>query len=163
MNQAAKTGELIKVPNTLKNKIGGRMGKVNHAAIAKAEAASSSLSSNFEEWVADEVTKLEEARRKVDDGELSSPSGKELFGVSHDLKGLGTTYGYPLITQIADSLCGIIHTQELREKAPLRLVDAHVDAISAAIRGKIKDANHPVGSVLSSELRKKTREFLDTI
>ncbi|PHR62514.1 MAG: Hpt domain-containing protein [Robiginitomaculum sp.] len=163
MNQTAKNGELIKVPNTLKNKIGGRIGKVNHAAIAKAEAALASLSSNFEEWVADEVTKLEEARRKVSEGGLSGESGKELFGVSHDLKGLGTTYGYPLITQIADSLCSIIHTPELREQAPLRLIDAHVDAVRAAIRGKIKDVNHPVGSMLSSELRKKTQEFLGKI
>ncbi|VAV98551.1 hypothetical protein MNBD_ALPHA06-564 [hydrothermal vent metagenome] len=163
MRPAVKEGELIRVPNTLKNKIGGSMAKVDTAAIAKAEAALASLSSNFDEWIVDEVTKLEEARQKVDEGGLAGDAGRALFNCGHDLKGLGTTYGYPIVSQIADSLCKITHEKEIRVQAPLFLIDAHVDTIRAAVKSGIKDTNHPVGSVLISELQKKTDEFLTKI
>jgi hypothetical protein len=156
-------GVLIKVPNTLKNKIGGRMSKVDNAAIAKAEAALASLSANFDDWIVGEIDKLDACRKAVDQGELSGKAGKELFNCAHDLKGLGTTYGYPIVTQMADSLCDITNTQELRDKAPLFLIDVHVDAIRAAVKSKIKVSDHPVGGVLVSEMQKKTREFLSSL
>ncbi len=156
-------GVLIKVPNTLKDKIGGRMAKVNTAAIAKAEAALASLSSNFDDWIAGEIDKLDTCRQAVDKGELAGDAGKQLFNCAHDLKGLGTTYGYPIVTQMADSLCDITNTQELREKAPLFLIDIHVDAIRAAVKSKIKVADHPVGGALVGEMQKRTKEFLSTL
>ena len=163
MANPAKNGELIKVPNTLKVKIGGQMAKVDMAAIAKAEAALASLSSNFDDWISDEVTKLEAARRQVGEDKLSGLAGKQLFNCAHDLKGLGTTYGFPIVTQIADSLSKITQTQELREQAPLFLVDAHVDTIRAAVKSNIRNVDHPVGKILIAELRNKTQDFLDTL
>lgn len=163
MRPAVKEGELIKVPNTLKNKIGGTMAKVDTAAIAKAEAALASLSSSFDEWIVDETEKLEAARREVNSGGLAGDAGRALFNCGHDLKGLGTTYGYPIVSQIADSLCKITQEKEIRVQAPLFLIDAHVDSIRAAVKGGIKDVNHPVGSVLMAELQKKTNDFLTKI
>ena len=58
-------GQMIQVPNTLRLKVGGRLGAIDPAAIAKAEAALKSLSGNFAEWLADEVTKLEAARQRI--------------------------------------------------------------------------------------------------
>ena len=58
-------GQTIQVPNTLRLKVGGRLGAIDPAAIAKAEAALKSLSGNFAEWLQDEVTKLETARQRV--------------------------------------------------------------------------------------------------
>lgn len=158
-----KNGELIKVPNTLKNKIGGSMAQVDVEAIARAEAAIASLSANFDDWIVIEVDKLEAARRAVDDDSLCGPAGKALFNSAHDLKGLGTTYGYPIVTDFADSLCSITNTQELRDKASLKLVDAHVNAIRAAVKNGIKENTHPIGGVLNAELQAKTKSFLSQI
>ena len=61
-----KTGQLFETPNTLRMKVGGgRFGAIDPAAIAKAEAALKSLSGNFEQWLNDELTKLEGARQQV--------------------------------------------------------------------------------------------------
>jgi len=163
MTQPAKNGELIKVPNTLRIKIGGRMAKVDKEAVAKAEAALASLSSNFDDWIATEVAKLETAHKRVSSGKLCGPEGRELFNAAHDLKGLGTTYGFPIVTEMAASLCDITLNQNIREKAPIALINAHVNAIRAAVTGGIKTIDHPIGGTLSIELKKKSTEFLDTL
>jgi hypothetical protein len=149
---------MIPPPNALKLKVGGgRLGAIDPAAIAKAEAALKSLANNFSQWLADEITKLEAARQQVRAQGVSIETMENLYLRAHDLKGLGTTYGYQLITRIAGSLCRLIDDKEKRASAPLDLVDAHIDAIKAAVRDDIKTDDHPVGRVLVEELERRVR------
>jgi hypothetical protein len=149
---------MIPPPNALKLKVGGgRLGAIDPAAIAKAEAALKSLANNFSQWLADEITKLEAARQQVRSQGVSIETMENLYLRAHDLKGLGTTYGYQLITRIAGSLCRLIDDKEKRALAPLDLVDAHIDAIKAAVRDDIKTDDHPVGRVLVEELERRVK------
>ncbi|HEY3695268.1 MAG TPA: Hpt domain-containing protein [Phenylobacterium sp.] len=151
-------GQLIQVPNTLRLKVGGRFGAIDPSAIAKAEAALKSLSGNFAQWLQDEVSKLEQARQRVR-AEGSTPETLEsLYLRAHDLKGLGATYEFPLITRIAASLCKLIDDKEKRTGASMALIDAHIDGIKAAIRDDIKTDDHPVGKVLVTELERRVTE-----
>ena len=75
-----------------------------------------------------------------------------VYGASHDLKGLATTYGYPLITRYADSLCKLLANEEEREIAPAKLIEAHIYACRTAMRNEIKAPDHPVGIALANEL-----------
>jgi hypothetical protein len=151
---------MIQVPNKLAGKVGGagRLGAIDPAAIAKAEAALKSLSGNFAQWLADEITKLEGARQEVKTQGVTAETMESLYLRSHDLKGLGATYGFPIITRIAASLCRLIDDKEKRTGAPMPLVDAHIDAIKAAVRDDIKDEEHPVGRILVQELEARVAE-----
>jgi hypothetical protein len=121
---------MIQPNNALRLKVGGgRLGAIDPAAIAKAEAALKSLASNFSQWLNDEIVKLEAARQQVKSEGVTPESMENLYLRAHDLKGLGTTYGYQLITRIAGSLCRMIDDKEKRASVPLELVDAHIDAI----------------------------------
>jgi hypothetical protein len=152
------SGQMIPPPNALKLKVGGgRLGAIDPAAIAKAEAALKSLANNFSQWLADEITKLEAARQQVRSQGATIETMENLYLRAHDLKGLGTTYGYQLITRIAGSLCRLIDDKEKRAQAPLDLVDAHIDAIKAAVRDDIKTDDHPVGRVLVEELERRVK------
>ena len=153
------SGQMIQVPNTLRLKVGGRLGVIDPAAIAKAEAALKSLSGNFAEWLADEVAKLEAARQRVKTEGLTPEAGENLYLRAHDLKGLGATYEYPLVTRIAGSLCKLIDDPAKRAEAPLFLVDAHIDAIKASVKGGIQSDTHPVGQVLVTELEQGVKAF----
>jgi hypothetical protein len=152
-------GQVIQVPNTLRLKVGGRLGAIDPAAIAKAEAALKSLSGNFAEWLADEVAKLEAARQRVKTDGLTPEASENLYLRAHDLKGLGATYEYPLVTRIAGSLCKLIDDPAKRAEAPLFLVDAHIDAIKAAVKGGIQTDTHPVGRALVTELEQRVKDF----
>lgn len=151
--------EVIQVPNMLKLKVGGR-GGIDMAAIAKAEAALKSLSGNFAQWLNDEIVKLEAARQDVRAQGLTAQTGEALYLRAHDLKGLGSTYEFPLITRLAASLCKLIDDPDTRLSAPMFLVDAHIDAIKACVRDDIKVDTHPVGKVLAAELEGRVAQYL---
>lgn len=153
------TAEVIQVPNMLKLKVGGR-GGIDMAAIAKAEAALKSLSGNFAQWLDDEIVKLEAARQGVRAEGLTAQTVETLYLRAHDLKGLGATYEFPLITRLAGSLCKLIDDPATRLEAPMFLVDAHIDAIKACVRDDIKTDEHPVGRVLAVELEGRVAEYL---
>ena len=112
---------------------------------------------NFSQWLSDEITKLEAARQQVRAQGITTESMENLYLRAHDLKGLGTTYGYQLITRIAGSLCRMIDDKEKRAATPMELVDAHIDAIKAAVRDDIKSDEHPTGRVLVEELERRVK------
>ncbi|HZZ31438.1 MAG TPA: Hpt domain-containing protein [Phenylobacterium sp.] len=152
------SGQLVQPNNALRLKVGGgRLGAIDPSAIAKAEAALKSLAGNFSQWLNDEIVKLDAARAQVTDAGATPETMESLYLRAHDLKGLGTTYGYQLITRIAGSLCRMIDDKEKRTAAPLDLVDAHIDGIKAAVRDDIKSDEHPVGCALVEDLERRVK------
>ncbi len=159
----SEKAQIIQVPNTLRAKVGGRLGALDQEAIAKAEAALADLSSQFGEWLQDEVKKLEDVQILIKAEGLNLVNSEQLFYRAHDLKGLGTTYGYPLITRIAGSLCKMLDDEDKRMAAPRLLVDAHLDAIRAVVRDQIKEEGHPMGKILAETLEARVKEHLDKL
>jgi hypothetical protein len=152
-------GTVINIPNALKTRVGGSA--LNADAVAKAEAALKALSSNFAEWLADEIARLEAARQTLRREGLTPQAVEGLYFRAHDLKGLGATYEYPLVGRIAGSLCRLLDDPNKRVAPSMLLIDAHIDAIRAAVRDQIRDADHPVGRVLAVELETKVQTHLD--
>jgi hypothetical protein len=159
LEAALTQGQMIPVSNTLKLKIGSRFGGIDPAALAKAEAALKGLSDNFDQWMQDELGKLDAARARIAAEGYTAETAENLYFRAHDLKGLGATYGYPVVTSIAGSLCRLIDDPATRMKAPLFLLDAHIDGIKAAVRGDIRDTDHPVAKSLLDELDRRVREY----
>jgi hypothetical protein len=150
---------VIPAPTNLRLKVGAsRLGAIDAAAIAKAEAALKSLSGNFSQWLQDEITKLDAARQQVKAGGVTPETMENLYFRAHDLKGLGTTYGYQLITRIAASLCRLIDEKDKRMSAPIALVDAHIDAIKAAVREDMKADDHPIGAARAAGHERRVKE-----
>ncbi len=152
--------EMIQVPNTLRLKVGTRFGALNPGAVAKAEAALKSLSGQFAQWLQDELNKLEAARAVIRTVGLNAETGAQLYTHAHDLKGLGTTYEFPIVTRMAGSLCKLIEEPAQRLSAPMALVDAHIDSIRAVVRDNIKDVSHPMGKVLCEALEQQTAAYI---
>jgi hypothetical protein len=133
-------------------KLGGTGGGIDMAALAKAEAALKSLSSNFGEWLNDEIAKLEAARAEITADGLTVDNAKTLYLRAHDLKGLGSTYEFPLVSRIAASLCKLLDDVGVLPSQAMKLVDAHIDTIKAVVRDGVKSETHPVGAALAGEL-----------
>jgi hypothetical protein len=156
---ATGQGQVIQVPNTLKAKV-GRFGALDASALAKAEAALKDLASQFSAWLQDELDKLEAARTALKTQGVSQERSDQLYLHAHDLKGLGTTYEYPLVSKIAGLLCKITDDPATRTQTPMALIDVHIDAIKAAVRDEIRDTDHPVGAALYEELSNKVSAHL---
>jgi hypothetical protein len=83
-----------------------------------------------------------------------------VYARAHDLKGLGTTYEFPLVTRIAGSLCKLLGEGEARIQAPVALVTAHVDTIRACVRDNVRDTDNPVGRALAEQLEQSVAAHL---
>lgn len=129
--------------------------RIDNDAVARAEAALAAMSVNFEAWLQAEITRLGDAMATVHAAGRSEASMEALYHRAHDLKGLGATYGYPIISQIAGTLCRLIDTAEKRQTSPLPLVEVHVEAIKAAARNKITTDEDAIGKALVQELEAK--------
>jgi chemotaxis protein histidine kinase CheA len=140
-------------PNRLKAKLGGNTRAFDANAIARAEAAMEAMSSQFGDWLNEELVKLEAAHKATTNPGAGEEELGAFYRCAHDLKGLGTTYGYPIISEFAGSLCRLLDSEEARAKAPPEILSGHVAAIVASVKQKITTDAHPIGRALLNELQ----------
>ena len=138
-------------------KTGGGFG-INAEAIAKAEEALKAMSAQFGQWLNDEIVKLDKAQADIREQGYTPVTAEALYFRAHDLKGLGSTYGYPLVTRIAASLCRMLDDPAARLDAPLPIVDAHIDAIRAVVRDGVSTDEDPAGRALVEGLEAQVAE-----
>lgn len=123
-------------------------------AMARADKALEAMSGSFEQWLDGDIANLQAARLGCVDASWSDVSLDTLWRAAHDLKGMGGTYGYPIVTQLAASLCRLVETDEGKTaaRANPNLINAHVDGLRAAVRDRIATDAHPVGRALVQAL-----------
>lgn len=144
-------------PSSPRPKGGGRF-VLNLAAIERAEAALRGMAGEFDQWIRTEVANMEAARDVIRAEGLTGEARANLYRRAHDLKGMGGTYGYPIVSRLAGLLARLLETGATSD-AVKQLADAHVNAIRAAVSEEIKDGSHPVGQALVLELERQVDEI----
>jgi chemotaxis protein histidine kinase CheA len=152
--------ELFMPPNMLKAKAGGGSGGLDMAALKRAETAMDGLKSEFADWIADDVSKLMEARVNYSAAQ-DQKNRDALLRAAHDIKGQAATFNYPLISRVAGSLSKLIGELPVEIPIPLSLIDAHVNAILVIHKQGMKDAGDKIAQALCAELDAKVSEMLD--
>lgn len=111
------------------------------------------LAGQFAGWMQNELDALEAARARVTREGLAYEAGEALYVRAHDLKGLGGTYEFPVVSRIAGSLCALLEDSADRASRPLELIDAHIVAIQAMVRDDIRNDHDPMvaASIVSLE------------
>lgn len=77
---------------------------------------------------------------------------KELFRTIHDLKGQGSTFGYPLITEIGNHLCRYIEKQNTFNQNVLLIIQKHLDVLELILRNHLKDDGGQQGKELKKSI-----------
>ena len=149
--------EVITPPNRLQ-------GAVGHAIdgddpVARAEAALAQLSSEFTDWMHDECERLDLARRNVRENGLTALPREALFRSAHDIKGQAATLGFPLVSEVAGSLCRLIEESPDPQRIPLDLIDQHVDAVRAIIR----EHGRPQAEAVAAQLTRTLRQVCEDV
>ena len=161
MAKPAKDVEMISAPNMLQIKIGGPLGPADLQMIENAEEALKDMRGNFQAWLEEEVGKLEDAANVVKSAGLKGEEGESFFVRAHDLRGVGATYEFPIISRLAASLAKMLDEPEKRQQASLPLALAHVAAIRAAVSQNIRDDEDEVASALAQELESQSAAFCE--
>lgn len=129
--------------------------------VAKAKAAIQSLSEHFDDWMREEVAKLDAARVAVTQDNLSATSIGALYMCAHNLKGLAPTLNYPLAHELAASLCRLLDDDSRPLTDRLPLADDHIDAIRTVVFSRIHSAADKAGRQLVDQLGRDVRELLE--
>jgi len=152
--------DVIVVSNRLQKKALRRTARNEPDPVASAEQALTELSGQFRGWMDDEYRLLEEARQSVHSQGLTETSLEVLFRAAHDIKGQGTTLGYPLAADVAASLCRVIEHAADATLIPLTFVDHCVDSVGAIIRERDEENAEKTAAELAHELRLLADELL---
>ncbi|HET6160154.1 MAG TPA: hypothetical protein VFE34_17550 [Dongiaceae bacterium] len=79
---------------------------------------------------------------------------RQLYRLAHDLRGLGGTFNYELITTVGGSLCSLINNDDLPNDRRLqRHITAHVAALKAILQFDLKGDGGNQGEELLATLR----------
>ena len=137
---------------------GGALGPV----LARAEAAIADLAKDYSAWALADVAKSRTAlAAAVADPAHRAAHVEALFRISHDLKGQGSSFGYPLVTKIGHSLCALTRDRGMAyEDKHLELAQAHVDAIQLVLTKGIKGDGGKVGAELIAKLEQRVAQVL---
>jgi chemotaxis protein histidine kinase CheA len=147
--------EVIHMPNRLIGKAGAF--RAGEAAIAAAEAAASAVSLKFPSLVNEETARLLTCWAGIRGRETpdTAPLG-EMRRIAHDLKGQGTTMGWPLVSAIARSLSAIL-AEGAAGPHVTAAIDTHLAALQAVVGAGMRDETTPAAIELVRGLEKVSR------
>lgn len=146
--------EFIENPHNLQTKAKVVVGRTPEELFKLAEARVEKLKDEFVAILKKECDRLLDFIGKADAKDPAERAAgiKGLRRVSHELRGQGGTFGYPLVSQIGDSLVKYLDANEVFNEAEIKILRAHVDAIRAVSSADIKGDGGDIGRALMGEL-----------
>lgn len=133
----------------LQRRIDGPLKPLEDKLIESVAIALQELAEDMGDWIKTDVKRLSAARIAFLDNSRSSEYTETLHRAAHDLKGLGQTYGFTVVSLIADTLCKAILRAAESGTIPEDIVNAHVDALRAVVNLNLREADSgPVTELL---------------
>ena len=129
--------------------------------LARAEEATTALRANYPEWARIDVDQAQAILAAA----TSEPDRRRehldlVYAAMHNIKGQGASFGYPLVTRIAQSLCKLLGAKHDIGGPMLRVVQAHVDALKLVLDQKIEGPGGETGEKLASRLEALADELV---
>jgi HPt (histidine-containing phosphotransfer) domain-containing protein len=148
-----KIVEVITPTSTLADKIQRNEGESAEPLFAAAEATIDRQATDYLGRLRSDLTEVKSAI----DIALSSDDQRDaavdrLFALIHNMKGQATTFGYPLVSQIGALTCSILQRSPPADEARLRIVKAHIDALSIVIEHNLAGNGGELGTKLVERL-----------
>jgi len=153
--------EIIEVPNTLKLKVSYGPDGVDAAMLERAEALIANLQGDFVVWVQEDLRKLQQHfdAAMSQSGDERVHSMKEVFGVLHNMKGQGGSFGFPLITTISNMLCRFMETRATFEQGEMETVLVCINAIRLVVAERLSGDGGTKGEKLIKGLELVIQKF----
>lgn len=157
-----KDSRFVDPPNSLRQKIGGDTGpiKIDSETMEQAQSVIDKHAESYVETVQAEIQTLTETFKQAED----DPAGRaaHLESVAdqvHEIRGMGGTYDFPLITKIGSSLYDFCQSAE-GTPSQMEVIKAHIDALRVIVSQNIKGDGGTVGEQLLTGLRTAASKHL---
>ena len=107
-------------------------GVTRHQAIGRARAQIDTLKTEFTDWLTEELNRLQSAIQLVEVYPDNETLLEDAFRSGCQLRDVGTTMGYGLVTFVASRLCEVLDTVRGGAGYDKDLVSCHLDALQLA-------------------------------
>lgn len=142
--------------NRLHSKTGlppGATAKISPEALRKAQTAIDEMAQDYPDWAMGQVDQLAERHKKL----VFAPTArsehyKEIHRIAHDIKGQGGTFGYPIVSTVAESLYRTTGEEAKFTDSEAEIVKAHIDSIRVVLQQREKDPNSQTGQRIQRAL-----------
>jgi len=137
----AEKAEFIRPRRHISQKVSKTGGPSPEHAIVKALNAAEDIISGYQGWAVDDMEKLWLTFLgfvDTDQGKITEEHVLTMYNLSHEARGQGGSFGFPLITLIADSLCKFLDGRGGLTTMDLEIVRIHILALKAVFRQNLK-------------------------
>ena len=146
--------QIIDPPNLLKAKVGGEL-EYDQVLVDKAEAALAELSEEYTAWLEGDIAELTRLLEKMtSDPAVARPHLEAMARLVHEIRGQAGTFGYPLVTTLADSLFNLLDGVDEPGTQQFELIVTHVEAIKVVRRENIRGDGGTLGRELVAGVKK---------
>lgn len=155
-------GQVIKPPKPLSRKVRPFGGPTPEEAISRADRSVVRVRGEFVASMEDDVVELDRLYGEYRQ-DRSPETLNRIFRIAHNLRGLGATFHYELMTRLGTSMCRYI--TELPEGKTLEpvLLQVHIQAMKAVVRSHMEGAgdkiSRDVATTLDLIVRKATGQL----
>jgi hypothetical protein len=160
--------EIIQPINRLKNKVaassgasGSAPGRFDPRKLAAAQGVVDAKRPPYHEHTESALNELVVfcAAAEAVPQDQRKPHIKRIASIAADIKSLGSTFGYPLMTQIGESLRDYCNDLLTPSSEQLTVIRAHIDAMRAVVKGRISGGGGKIGVQLMRTLVRAVEKF----
>lgn len=134
---------ILHPPQYLLDKVSKAADHLIAAALKKAQIVIDECGKRFPAWAMEDIGHLEQCLESLDKDGEDPEKLSEIFDIGYRLRGRGGTFGYPLITEIAEHLCNMIQGLDYYNGKVRAGIQAHIDSIKIVIANKVAGDDNP--------------------
>jgi len=107
---------------------------------------------SYQGWAVDDLADLWHKFQQSEGHQVTPSEISEMFDVTHEIRGQGGTFGYSLISDIADSLCKFLDGRTSVEAVEFDVIKVHILAMKAVFNQSLKGKQPELSEQLSELL-----------
>lgn len=150
-------------PNRIAGKVskGGPDAVTEHRLAALDEHIVAKFGDQYLEWVENDLVRLREALNGIKAGaDVDAPSVKAFRAIIHDMRGMGGTFEYDLVTTIADQVHRLVHAVGTLGGDHLLALRVHVDALKVVVAERLTGDGGDRGREVLDGLQKVYQKYV---
>ena len=155
----AGKAQFIQNPNSIKSRVKVVHGKDANDLISMADQSVKKLAGEFGNILKENVRELTEQRPLLGKNDKREDAIEAIRRVLHDLRGQAGTFGYPLVSSVADNTVRFI--DKMREPGAVEgnIIGMHLDALTVIATNDMKGDGGAAGKQLIDGLRQVVRKY----
>lgn len=150
-------------PNPIAGKVtkGGPDAVTEERFAALEEDIVAKFSDQYLEWVENDLVRLRKALEVIEAGaHVDAPSVQAFRAIIHDMRGMGGTFEYDLVTTIADQVHRLVHAVGTLGAEHLMALRVHVDALKVVVAERLTGDGGERGREVLQGLQKVYQKYV---